>query len=54
MHADMHSNTVLIPKYDKSRNNGLGDRCPMSEWNIVTLPVDIVILEGIYACISEK
>ncbi|KAJ3108864.1 hypothetical protein HDU97_010136 [Phlyctochytrium planicorne] len=37
---------VKIPRYDKSLNNGLGDRLPEQEWTEVQLPVDVVLFEG--------
>jgi D-glycerate 3-kinase len=37
---------VGIPRYDKSLNQGLGDRVPESEWTKVFAPYDIIIFEG--------
>jgi D-glycerate 3-kinase len=37
---------VLIPRYDKSKFNGCGDRAEISEWTKVEEPVDLVIVEG--------
>lgn len=36
------SGEVAIPRFDKARD----DRRPRSEWDLVTAPVDLVILEG--------
>ncbi|ODV91174.1 hypothetical protein CANCADRAFT_2891 [Tortispora caseinolytica NRRL Y-17796] len=38
--------TILIPRYDKSRFNGEGDRYPEQEWSTAVTPLDVVILEG--------
>lgn len=38
--------SLAIPKYDKGAFGGRGDRLPSSEWEIITTPVDVVILEG--------
>ena len=40
------SGTVKVPRYDKSKYRGLGDRSPTSEWSIVSAPVDIILFEG--------
>jgi len=37
---------LQLPRYDKSRHNGQGDRAKQSSWPIVELPVDVVLLEG--------
>lgn len=37
---------VKVPIYDKSALNGLGDRAPESEWQVVTTIPDVIILEG--------
>ena len=36
------SGDVLIPRFDKARD----DRCPESEWDRISTPIDIVIVEG--------
>lgn len=38
--------SVLIPQYDKSCYDGLGDRAPQNEWLVVDKRVDIVLFEG--------
>jgi D-glycerate 3-kinase len=38
--------SVSIPVYDKSLNGGKGDRAPPKQWTTVSLPVDIVLIEG--------
>lgn len=40
------SGTVAVPCYDKSAMGGTGDRYPLSEWPLVSAPVDIVLFEG--------
>jgi D-glycerate 3-kinase len=37
---------MLLPRYDKSRHAGKGDRADISQWQTITLPVDIVLVEG--------
>ncbi|KAI9300630.1 P-loop containing nucleoside triphosphate hydrolase protein [Cunninghamella echinulata] len=37
---------ALIPVYDKSLYDGLGDRCPKKEWQQVHGPIDIILFEG--------
>jgi len=37
---------VQIPSYDKSLQGGRGDRLPLSQWPVIHLPADIVLLEG--------
>ena len=37
---------VRIPRYDKSAYNGVGDRCPESEWLSVQDCRDVVLFEG--------
>ena len=39
---------VPLPAYDKSLNNGRGDRLPQSQWPSARMPVDIVLFEGCY------
>ena len=38
--------SMWVPRYDKSAHAGQGDRAPRSEWQRVTGPVDVVVLEG--------
>ncbi len=38
--------TVLVPRYDKSKHGGRGDRAPSGEWTSVRGPLDLVVLEG--------
>ena len=37
---------VFIPQYDKSLNNGKGDRADPSKFRKVEGPIDLVIVEG--------
>lgn len=37
---------LALPRYDKSRHQGQGDRIEMSQWPQVQQPVDVVLLEG--------
>lgn len=37
---------VPIPRYDKSAHGGLGERLQESEWNLVQLPVSVILFEG--------
>lgn len=37
---------VLVPAYDKSAQQGRGDRAPESRWRRVAGPLDLVIVEG--------
>jgi len=37
---------VRVPVYNKGAFNGMGDRRPRDEWPAVTLPLDVVLLEG--------
>jgi len=37
---------LALPRYDKSRHGGQGDRAEPSLWPTVQLPVDVVLLEG--------
>lgn len=37
---------VRVPRYDKSRHAGQGDRKPESEWIAVPTPLDAIFLEG--------
>jgi D-glycerate 3-kinase len=38
--------SIAIPRYDKSRHQGQGDRIEKHKWPSVNLPVDVVLLEG--------
>ena len=37
-----------LPVFDKSLNQGRGDRLPINSWSRVLLPVDVVIFEGTF------
>ncbi|KAL1874752.1 hypothetical protein VTK73DRAFT_229 [Phialemonium thermophilum] len=37
---------VRIPRFDKARFDGEGDRVPQEEWQCVTPPIDVIIFEG--------
>ena len=39
-------NEVAVPRYDKSRNFGRGDRAERSSWPHVQGPIDIILFEG--------
>ena len=41
-----HNQKVSIPRYDKSRHQGQGDRLEKDAWPYVQLPVDIILFEG--------
>ncbi|GMH40803.1 hypothetical protein BSKO_08707 [Bryopsis sp. KO-2023] len=38
--------TASVPRYDKSKHSGKGDRADASEWPAVTGPIDVVLFEG--------
>ena len=38
--------TLSLPRYDKSKHNGQGDRAEPALWSTVPLPVDVVLFEG--------
>lgn len=40
------SASVRIPRYDKSKNQGMGDRLPEESWPEIRGPLDVVFLEG--------
>ena len=40
------ASTVPVPRYDKSKFEGRGDRADASTWPAVELPLDIVLFEG--------
>ena len=44
--SEKNENIILIPRYDKSRNQGRGDRLPKDQWNSVSAKVDVVLFEG--------
>lgn len=37
---------VIVPVYDKSAHVGRGDRAPVEQWRHVSMPIDIVFVEG--------
>lgn len=37
---------ILIPRYDKTLNQGRGDRLPKQRWQKISPPVDIIFFEG--------
>ncbi|CAI5741770.1 unnamed protein product [Hyaloperonospora brassicae] len=37
---------VALPRYDKSKHNGRGDRAPLSEWDRKRCPLDVLLIEG--------
>jgi hypothetical protein len=37
---------VALPRYDKSKREGRGDRADVGSWPIVSAPVNIILLEG--------
>ena len=37
---------IALPRYEKSRHNGQGDRAESSIWPRVDLPVDVILFEG--------
>ena len=40
------SGTIRIPRYDKTRFDGHGNRMPREKWHVAQGPLDLVILEG--------
>lgn len=38
--------TLSLPRYDKSKHDGQGDRAGPDLWPVVQLPVDVILLEG--------
>ncbi|KAJ3055486.1 hypothetical protein HK097_010345 [Rhizophlyctis rosea] len=40
--------SIPLPAYDKSLNNGRGDRLPQSFWLCAPIPLDILLFEGCY------
>lgn len=38
--------SVKVPRYDKSRYRGQGDRVPVNQWPEVSVPLDVLIFEG--------
>lgn len=41
-----HTTKIRWPRYDKSAHHGRGDRCPISEWPVTSVPIDVLLLEG--------
>ena len=39
-------NEIAVPRYDKSKNEGRGDRAERSSWPQVQGPIDIILFEG--------
>ena len=37
---------VRVPRYDKAARQGWGDRAPEDAWDVVSAPLDVVLLEG--------
>jgi D-glycerate 3-kinase len=37
---------ITIPAYDKSAHGGRGDRAPVDQWRTVSMPLDLVFVEG--------
>lgn len=37
---------VAVPRYDKSQNQGKGDRADRSSWPQVQGPIDVILFEG--------
>ena len=37
---------IDVPLYDKSANNGKGDRYPKDKWKSIEGKIDLVIVEG--------
>ena len=44
--SDGETSKFLAPRYDKLARDGRGDRKPQSEWESVSAPLDVVLLEG--------
>ncbi|CEG50459.1 Predicted kinase [Plasmopara halstedii] len=40
------TNVIALPRYDKSCNNGRGDRAPFCDWDRRLGPLDVLIIEG--------
>ena len=40
------SGKIVVPRYDKTRFDGQGDRMPREKWHTTNGPLDLVILEG--------
>ncbi|MGY8813117.1 MAG: hypothetical protein ACKVHQ_00155 [Gammaproteobacteria bacterium] len=41
-----NTQTLALPRYDKSRHRGQGDRADKESWPNTQLPVDIILFEG--------
>lgn len=37
---------IALPRYDKSKHNGRGDRAPIEEWDRKQGPLDVLLIEG--------
>ncbi|TDH70615.1 uncharacterized protein CCR75_000505 [Bremia lactucae] len=37
---------IALPRFDKSRHNGRGDRAPFSDWDRKQGPLDVLLIEG--------
>ncbi|KAG2533481.1 hypothetical protein BBO99_00001065 [Phytophthora kernoviae] len=37
---------IALPRYDKSKHNGRGDRAPLEEWDRKQGPLDVLLIEG--------
>ncbi|CAG8529411.1 7788_t:CDS:2 [Paraglomus occultum] len=44
--TETKASPVLVPKYDKSRYNGKGDRVPKDQWQMILPPTDIILFDG--------
>lgn len=42
----LQNKVTPVPRYDKSKFSGEGDRVPESEWPVMTPPFDVVLFEG--------
>jgi len=40
------ASSVRVPRYDKTARQGWGDRTPEDAWDVVSAPLDVVLLEG--------
>ena len=43
---DASAEALLLPRYDKAKRGGRGDRAPSEEWPSLGAPADVVLLEG--------
>jgi len=44
--AGASTSSVRVPRYDKTAREGRGDRAPESAWDVVSAPLDVILLEG--------